>query len=255
VSAGGRWLAIPGYVGHYEVSDLGVVRSLDRFITIRKRSGNPYPYRKRGCVLKAFLHNGYWTVNLCLDGKSNFIAVHLLVMLAHVGPRPKGQEVRHGRGGKLDNRLTNLCYGTAAENTHDMFRDRTIGRAGQQAVKLTAEIVAECRRRFAAGETRGHLAKEFGVSRQTIYYAVTGLSWASVTDPPPVGLGRTYASSFRGVTWDRERGKWQASFTVRGRTQYLGRHATEVDAALAYDAAARQALGEAARLNFAEVAA
>ena len=47
-----RWRPVPGYVGCYEVSDQGRVRSVDRVITRR----NGMRYRARGRVLRPALH-------------------------------------------------------------------------------------------------------------------------------------------------------------------------------------------------------
>jgi hypothetical protein len=60
--------------------------------------------------------------------------------------------------------------------------------------------------------------------------------------------GRT--SAFKGVSWDRQRQRWYAHITVNGKMRNLGRHRSEIDAAAAYDAAARAAWGEFAHLNF-----
>jgi hypothetical protein len=40
-----RWLPIPGFVGWYEISENGNVRSLDR--TLIRRNGSRYPVRGR----------------------------------------------------------------------------------------------------------------------------------------------------------------------------------------------------------------
>lgn len=58
------------------------------------------------------------------------------------------------------------------------------------------------------------------------------------------------SSRFRGITWDRKRGKWAAYVGDRRRTVALGRFEREEDAARAYDAAARRLYGAFARLNF-----
>jgi hypothetical protein len=46
-----------------------------------------------------------------------------------------------------------------------------------QDAKLTPAIILECRARNAAGETLQDLAREFGVARPTLYYAVIGKTW------------------------------------------------------------------------------
>lgn len=54
------------------------------------------------------------------------------------------------------------------------------------------------------------------------------------------------SSTFRGVGWREHAGKWVARIAKR----HLGYFETETDAARAYDAAAREAFGEFASLNF-----
>jgi hypothetical protein len=57
-------------------------------------------------------------------------------------------------------------------------------------------------------------------------------------------------SGYRGVTWHAKCGLWQARIHVDGRTRSLGYHKTPEDAARAYDQAAREVFGEAAKTNF-----
>jgi hypothetical protein len=58
-------------------------------------------------------------------------------------------------------------------------------------------------------------------------------------------------SGYRGVSRSRQR--WFAQIKVDGRKVSLGMYADPVDAARAYDQAAREHFGEFARLNFPEV--
>jgi hypothetical protein len=60
------------------------------------------------------------------------------------------------------------------------------------------------------------------------------------------------ASDFRGVRLDAQRRTWRAEISFQGRNHFLGRFATESDAARAYDAAALCFRGPRARLNFPE---
>jgi hypothetical protein len=62
--------------------------------------------------------------------------------------------------------------------------------------------------------------------------------------------GSAHTSKFKGVSWDRARGKWQSKINPGGGTKNLGRYRSEEDAARAYDAAAVASWGEFARLNF-----
>lgn len=61
-------------------------------------------------------------------------------------------------------------------------------------------------------------------------------------------------SQYLGVSLSK-RGKkrWYACITLGGKTVSLGRHECEIDAAKAYDTAARTHYGDFARLNFPEL--
>ena len=65
-----------------------------------------------------------------------------------------------------------------------------------------------------------------------------------------VNRGPRPGSRFKGITLHKSRGKWQAVIKSGGRQFYLGLFETDVDAAKAYDQAARIYHGEFARLNF-----
>lgn len=57
-------------------------------------------------------------------------------------------------------------------------------------------------------------------------------------------------SRYKGVCWHKGAQRWQATIGIHRRMSWLGAFDTEVEAALAYDAAARELHGEFARLNF-----
>lgn len=57
-------------------------------------------------------------------------------------------------------------------------------------------------------------------------------------------------SRYKGVSWATRRRMWVAGIKDHGASRYLGEFASEEDAALAYDMAAREVFGEFAKLNF-----
>lgn len=63
---------------------------------------------------------------------------------------------------------------------------------------------------------------------------------------------RDARSVYKGVTFDKVNRKWRAKIRIDKKTVHLGRYVSEMEAALAYDAAAAKAFGEFARLNFPE---
>lgn len=60
-------------------------------------------------------------------------------------------------------------------------------------------------------------------------------------------------SKFKGVCLCKETGLWRAAIIINKKRTVLGRFGSEVEAAYAYDKAARSAQGSFARLNFPEV--
>lgn len=57
-------------------------------------------------------------------------------------------------------------------------------------------------------------------------------------------------SGYKGVSWNKEMGKWQAQIGKDRRLRYLGRFSDKIEAAKAYDKAAKELFGEFAWLNF-----
>ena len=98
-----KWADIPGYAGLYEVSDMGRVRSIDRYAN---------GWRKGRVLSQSTKTKGYLQVTLCkADGARSSCAVHRLVAAAFIGPCPPNELVRHLDGVPSNNRLRNLAYG------------------------------------------------------------------------------------------------------------------------------------------------
>ena len=57
-------------------------------------------------------------------------------------------------------------------------------------------------------------------------------------------------SQYKGVMWDRFHNCWKAKIIVNGERIHLGSFKSEQDAALQYDASAKEYFGEFASLNF-----
>lgn len=190
-----QWLPVVDWEGLYEVSDLGRIRSLPRRTATGVRGGR---------ILKPWLStHGYLVVSLCRSGyDDDHRLVHQLVAAAFIGPCPEGQEVRHGPNGKPDNRASQLCYGTSAQNHADRLRDGISNQGERHGnAKLTDAIVAECRIRHAAGETQLSLAREFGVDKAAMNYAIRGLTWVHVPEPVPVKPERAVKVPGPGKGW------------------------------------------------------
>lgn len=113
-----KWAPIAGYEGHYEVSDHGNVRSLDRVVKTSRGTR-----RVQGKTLsKRPDTHGYYRVRLCLGGRKADPLIHRLVIETFVGPPGEGQECCHTNGNNTDNRVENLRWATHRENILDIAR-------------------------------------------------------------------------------------------------------------------------------------
>lgn len=112
-----QWRPVPGYEGSYEVSDKGRVRSLDRRVQL---STTGHLRFVRGRVLQQTRHpTGRMLVGLCRDNQHKTVKVHLLVLLAFVGPRPDGMYGCHNDGDLANNTLGNLRWDTPSANNYN----------------------------------------------------------------------------------------------------------------------------------------
>lgn len=117
-----RWLPISDYEGAYEVSNLGRVRSLDRFDS----RGN----RTFGRILRPDTSkpSGHLRVTFCSGGVTQRYFVHRLVLSAFIGPRPEGMESCHNDGNPKNNLINNLRWDTKSANARDRRRHGTDAR-------------------------------------------------------------------------------------------------------------------------------
>lgn len=104
---------ISSYPSYYAGED-GTIWS-DRYGSLRRMSPTP-------------INSGYLCLHVFTDsGKPNRL-VHILVAEAFLGPIPKGMQVNHKNGDKLDNRPQNLEYVTPSENIKHAYRLGLISR-------------------------------------------------------------------------------------------------------------------------------
>ena len=119
------WKDIEGYEGIYQVSNLGRVRSLDRYYTRpHPRNGVPTKYFKRGTEIVCHVHrNGYVEVMLKVGGvKKNFM-VHRLVAKAFVPGYFEGADVNHKDCNRQNNHADNLEWMTIGDNLRYGFEN------------------------------------------------------------------------------------------------------------------------------------
>lgn len=174
------WRDVVSYEGIYKVSTWGRVRSLGRW----KFNGVGEYYLKGRIMKQTSDNSGRLLVNLTDgNGKCRVRSVHHLVLLAFVGPRPKGMECCHRDGNPLNNRLENLRWDTHSENEKDKIKHGTSHFSGEShyGAKLTETKVREIRNLYGSGDySLSQLAKLFGVHIMTIHPIVKRRTWKSV---------------------------------------------------------------------------
>lgn len=116
-----EWKDITGFEGSYQASNLGRVRSLDRYINASHGSKQ---FRKGQIIKGSVMPNGYLVVGLWKDCKCEQHYIHRLIAQTFI-PNPNGYaEINHKDEDKTNNSVSNLewCehsyninYGTTKE--------------------------------------------------------------------------------------------------------------------------------------------
>lgn len=177
------WKPIPGYETSYEASSTGQIRSLERIVTYTRNDLRCVERRYPSKVLKPGLNSrGYEIVTLCdTDNRHHTRAVHRLVLETFIGLKQPGQECRHLDGNIRNNALTNLCWGTSAENMADKIAHGTWVRGSRVGnSRLTEAQVREIKMRLAQKEPHASIALDYGVKTVTISAISAGRNWSWV---------------------------------------------------------------------------
>jgi len=175
------WKPIADYETSYEASTEGQIRSLERIVSYTRRDGRCVERKYPSKVLKPGLYSrGYEIVSLCdANNRHHTRAIHRLVLETFVGLKQPGQECRHLDGNIRNNALTNLCWGTAAENMADKIAHGTWVRGSRVGnSRLTEPQVREIKARLAQKESHASIALDYDVKTVTISAISAGRNWS-----------------------------------------------------------------------------
>lgn len=111
------WKDISGYEGLYQVSNLGNVKSLDKYVNSGGLNNKNRVSLKVGKILKNSLNvRGYLRVSLSKQSKTEQILIHRLVAQAFLENIEGKKNVNHINSIKTDNNVNNLEYVNQREN-------------------------------------------------------------------------------------------------------------------------------------------
>jgi len=115
-----QWKPIDGFENHYEISDFGNVRSIDRFVDFGT-TGTKF-YKGQAKSKNPHYKNGYLSVSLKVKGIEKRVFIHRLVAIHFITNPENKPEVNHLDGDKNNNYISNLEWATAKENSQHAVR-------------------------------------------------------------------------------------------------------------------------------------
>lgn len=214
-----KFKSVIGYEGHYEVSDLGNVKSL-------KWGMNR--------ILKPSLTNkGYLQVQFRLNGKSKSRQIQQIVAESFLGHVPCGMKlvVDHKNLCKTDNRIDNLQIITNRENCN------------RRHLKSSSEYIGVCWNKnlnkwSSSIRIKGknkHLGNFSSELEASNYYQD---ALFSICKNLPIETStKKKTSKYKGVSFYVKTNQWEVKITNRGKREYLGRFDTEAEAHDVYELA------------------
>ena len=175
------WKDINGFEGMYQASSIGRVRSMDRILHhVRPKLNNKRVVRRfNGRILSENkMKDGYLMTFLGKCGKMYPYRTGRLIAQTFV-PNPHNKpEVNHINGIKSDNRIENLEWVTASENSIHAHRIGLTSPARGERIgcaKLNDFKVRVIRR--MSGFTQREVAEIFGVSQFSIWRVLNNRGW------------------------------------------------------------------------------
>ena len=163
------WKDVQGYEGLYQVSNMGRVKSLGRFVD---RLASGHCWQKERILKLHKKHNGYLGVILLKDGKAKNFKVHRLVALAFI-PNPENKtEVDHINAIKTDNSINNLRWASHKENMNNSLTIDflfSIAKSGKNHPRARAIRNIDTKEIF---DTIEQASKRYSISHSAIIYAI-----------------------------------------------------------------------------------
>ena len=158
------WKPVRGYEGLYEVSNLGRVKSLPRYV---ERGKGFLPVK--GGIMGFSMIRGYRRVMLSRDARGRLTMVHRIVAEAFIENTNNKPFIDHINGIRDDNRVENLHWVTRVENMNmPLYRAKRklIHARGKSKLAKKVEITKDGERKLF--ECCKDCAEYLGIAPQTL---------------------------------------------------------------------------------------
>lgn len=165
------WKDIEGYEGHYQVSNIGRIKRLEKSVMFGSRIK-----KLKVLILKTYRKtDGYWFVRLSKNDIPKNFYVHRLVAIAFI-PNPENKpEVNHINGIKSENNILNLEWNSKKENIIHGYRNG-LQKASRKGVFGSDN---KCSKPILQFDLNGNLIQEFDSG--VIASKETGLSRGNIS--------------------------------------------------------------------------
>lgn len=172
------WKAVPEFEKYIEVSNLGNVRTVERYVLQGKHKDRPRLISSRLIPIK-LCREGYPIIDLSLDNKRFTKHIHQLVALVFLEAPKNGESfINHKNGIKTDNRVDNLEWCTHQHNILESYRlGLSLREEKHLNSKLKKEQVLEI---LKSNESFAELGRKYGVTGECISKIKKRKTWKHV---------------------------------------------------------------------------
>ena len=152
------------------------------------------------------MDNGYYRVNMTLNGKSRLHSIHRLVALAFLENPENKPQVNHKFGDKENNQAENLEWATQPENARHAVATglASIGEQRPDAKLNEARVCAILNDRYVNQMPEPVLAQKYKVSRAAIRNVIQGRTWKHVDCEERSMIAGGLRLSTKGRTWKQK---------------------------------------------------
>ena len=174
------WKDINKYVGFYQISNLGRVKSLDRYVSC---SDGKTRHIEEKILIQTPDKDGYKRVSLTGEDKRRKPIIVHRVLAQHFIPNPLNKpQVNHEDGVKSNNSLSNLSWCTLSENRQHAYNTGLQNSDSRKGAKcnfstLDDTKVLEIKKLLKDGLTQTKIAELYNITASTISYIHRGLTW------------------------------------------------------------------------------